>query len=107
MSHEVASRPVHGGLSTYLTLSSSSNHVICIIINYSLHGYIMIMPAPLRNILLFFVSLFILEVGPSVCPLSSKYHVYHYHKLWFSMQACNLVHIHARIFTNMPSFGKI
>ena len=40
LSHEVAGRPVLGGLPTYLMLSSSSNHVICMIIACSLHDYI-------------------------------------------------------------------
>ena len=63
VSHEVVGRPVLGGLLTYLTLSSSSNHIRCMIINCSLHGYIRTMPAPLRNILLFFVFLLSLRLA--------------------------------------------
>ena len=96
LSHEVACRPVFGGLPTYLTLSSSSNHVSCMIINYSLHDYIR---TCLLHVEIFFYSLFsfILEVGSDVCPLSLKYCFYPCHELWSTMQVCNLVHAHARL----------
>jgi hypothetical protein len=40
MSLALAGRPVLRELPIHLTLRSSSNHVICMIINYSLCGYI-------------------------------------------------------------------
>ena len=69
MSHEDAGRLVLSGLPTYLTPSSSSNHICCMIINYSLQGYIR---TCLLRLGIFFYSLFtfILEVDPDVCPLS-------------------------------------
>ena len=36
----LAGRPVLGDLPIHLTLSSNSNHIACMIINYSLHSYI-------------------------------------------------------------------
>ena len=56
----LASRPVLGDLPIHLTLSSSSNHVVCMIINYSLHGYIR---TSLLNLGTFFVSLLSLRLA--------------------------------------------
>ena len=97
LSHEVGDKPILGGLLTYLTFCSSSNHVCCMIINCSLDGYIRTMPASLRNILLFFVFLLSLMLSLDVCPLSMKYCSYPYYELWSTMQVCNLVHAHARL----------
>ena len=92
----LASRPVLGDLPIHLTLSSSSNHVVCMIINCSLHGYIRTCRL---HVGIFFYSLFsfYLEVGLDVCPLSMKYHFYPCHALWFTMQVCNHVYAHARL----------
>ena len=55
LSHEDAGRLVLSGLPTYLTPSSSSNHICCMIINYSLQGYI---KTCLLHLGIFFYSLF-------------------------------------------------
>ena len=53
------------------------------------------MSAPLRNILLFFVSLLTLRLA-QVCVHYSKYTIFTLvMNYWFTMQVCNLVHIHA------------
>ena len=51
-----AGRPVLGDLSIHLTLRSSSNHVTCMIINCSSHGYIRLC---LLHLGTFFYSLFL------------------------------------------------
>jgi hypothetical protein len=40
LSHEIAGRPVLDGLLTYFTLSTKTNYITYMIINYSLHDYI-------------------------------------------------------------------
>jgi hypothetical protein len=57
------------------------------------------MSAPLRNIFLFFVFPFILEVSPCV-----YYPCIEYLSI---MQSYYLVHVPARNLYTMPSFGKI
>jgi hypothetical protein len=47
--HEVAGRPVLGGLPTYFTLSSNTNYINCMIINLPLYDYTRPMPAQLRT----------------------------------------------------------
>ena len=55
------------------------------------------MPAPLRIILLFFVFLLYLRLA-QVCVHYPKYSVFTpVVNYWFTMQVCNLVHIHARL----------
>ena len=93
----LAGKPVLGDLPVHLTLRSSSNHVIYMIINCSLHGYIRTCRLHVGIFFYFFVFSFILEVGPDVCPLSLKYHFTPVIDYWFSLQACNLVHINARL----------
>ena len=70
LTHEVAGRPSHGDLPVLLTLRFSSNHVFCLITHYSLHGYIRIKPAPLWNIVLFFVFLLSLRLARVCVTLS-------------------------------------
>ena len=55
------------------------------------------MPDPLRIILLFFV--FLLSLGlAQVCVHYSEYTIFTpIMNYWFTMQVCNLVHIHARL----------
>ena len=59
----LAGRPVVRDLPIHFTLRSSSNHVICMIINYSLHGYIR---TSLLYLGIFFVSLLSLRLA-QVC----------------------------------------
>ena len=54
------------------------------------------MPAPLRNILLFFI----LEVGPTVCHTILKpVMAYPCIEYWSGIQSCYPIHIHARVLT--------
>jgi hypothetical protein len=69
------------------------------IINYPLHNYIRTRLLHLENILLFFVSFLSLRLAQVCVHYHEIYHIYPYYKLWLTMQACNLVHIHARLFT--------
>jgi hypothetical protein len=97
LSHEDAGRLVLSGLPIYLTLSSSSNHICCMIISCSLHGYIRTCLPHLGIYYFILCFTFILEVSPDVCPLSMKYHFYPYYELWSTMQVCNHGHIYSWI----------
>ena len=98
-------RPVLGDLPVHLTLRSISNHVICMIINYSLHGYIR---TCLLHLGIFFYSLFsFYPWGWLRCvSLSLKYHFYPYHDYG---PLCKYVILFMLILDSytLPSFGKI
>ena len=72
LTSEMSHRPVLGDLPAHLTLRSSSNHVICIIINYSLHGYIRTSLLHLGTFFNFFVSLLSLRLA-KVCVYYPEY----------------------------------
>jgi uncharacterized membrane protein (Fun14 family) len=102
----LASRPVLRDLPIHLTLSSSFNHVICMIINYSLHGYIR---TCLLHLGIFFYSLFsLLSLRlAQVCVHYPEYTIFTpAMNYWLTMQVCNLVHIYARLLTPCPPLGK-
>jgi hypothetical protein len=68
------------------------------------------MPAPIKNILLFFILsfLFILEVGPSVChTIHQTILAYPCIEHWSNIQSHYLAHDPTRVFYTMPFFGKI
>ena len=90
----LAGRPVLGDLPVHLKLSSNSNHITCMIINYSLHSYIRICLLHLET---FFYSLLLFQwllaiapspsrlVLPSINTESSGWGSPHPHTLLFSL----------------------
>ena len=92
-------RPVLGDLPVHLTLRSSSNHVICMIINYFLHGYIRTSLIHLETLFYSFFLLYLWGWPKCVSHYLELYNVYPCYKLWFTLQACHLVPIHTRLFT--------
>ena len=67
------------------------------IINYSFHGYIRTCLLHLGTFFYFLFSLLSLRLA-QVCVHYSKYTIFTLvMNYWFTMQVCNLVHIHARL----------
>ena len=93
----LAGRPVPGDLPVHLKLSSKSNHITCMIINCSLHGYIRTCRLHVGTFLLFFVFLLSLRLA-QMCVHYPEITVFTpAMNYWSTMQVCNLVHAHDRL----------
>ena len=93
----LAGRPVLGDLPVHLKLSSNSNHITCMIINCSLHGYIRTWWLHLGR---FFYSLFSFYPWGWLRCVSTILEIPFLPLTWtigLLMQVCNLVHAHARL----------
>ena len=101
----LAGRPVLRDLLVHLKLSSNSNHITCMIINCSLHGYIRTCRLHVGT---FFYSLFSFYPWgwPRCVSTILNYRFYPCHELWSIMQVWDPIYVNVRLGTSCPPLEK-